>query len=62
VLIVTFIAPDMQLMFLKLHQFIDADVHSGNRRKIVGCVIAVICLGVFVLTFAASSTFLLRLV
>jgi len=40
--------------------FIDAD--NGKRKKIVGCVIASICLGVFVLTFAASSTYLLRLV
>jgi len=40
----------------------DADVHNGNRRTIVGCVIASICLGVFVLTFAASSTYFLRLV
>jgi len=40
----------------------DADVRTGNRRKIVGCIIAVICLGVFVLGFAASSTYLLRLV
>jgi len=39
--------------------FIDAD--NGNRKKIVGFVIAFICLGVFVLTFAVSSN-LFRLV
>ncbi|WJX25430.1 Carnitine O-acetyltransferase mitochondrial [Trifolium repens] len=38
---------------------IDKYVHNGNRKTIVGCVIAFICLGVFVLTFAASSTYLL---
>ncbi|CAK8533035.1 unnamed protein product [Lathyrus sativus] len=34
-------------------------VHNGNRKKIVGYVIAFICLGVFILTFAASSTYFL---
>ncbi|XP_050910192.1 cationic amino acid transporter 2, vacuolar isoform X3 [Lathyrus oleraceus] len=35
---------------------IDTFVHNGNRKETVGCVIAFICLGVFILTFAASST------
>ncbi|CAL5185593.1 unnamed protein product [Lathyrus oleraceus] len=35
---------------------IDKFVHNGNRKETVGCVIAFICLGVFILTFAASST------
>ncbi|RZC11548.1 Cationic amino acid transporter 2, vacuolar isoform B [Glycine soja] len=30
-------------------------VHEGNRRKVIGWVIAFTCLGVFVLTFAASN-------
>ncbi|CAJ1947826.1 unnamed protein product [Sphenostylis stenocarpa] len=30
-------------------------VHEGNRRKVIAWVIAVICLGVFILTFAASD-------
>ncbi|CAL5185594.1 unnamed protein product [Lathyrus oleraceus] len=38
---------------------IDTFVHNGNRKKLVGCVIAFICLGVFILTFAASSTYFL---
>lgn len=61
---VTIIVPNMQYVTFILTPifFMDADVHNGNRRAIVGCVIASICLGVFVLTFAASSTYLLRLV
>ncbi|KEH25561.1 putative amino acid/polyamine transporter I, cationic amino acid transporter [Medicago truncatula] len=43
---------------LAKHLAIENYVHNGNRRAIVGCVIASICLGVFVLTFAASSTYL----
>ncbi|XP_004489656.1 cationic amino acid transporter 2, vacuolar-like [Cicer arietinum] len=39
------------------HLAIGNYVHDGNKRKIVGFVIAFICLGVFILTFAASSTF-----
>ncbi|KOM56079.1 hypothetical protein LR48_Vigan10g197100 [Vigna angularis] len=30
-------------------------VHEGNRRKLIGWAIAVTCLGVFILTFAASN-------
>ncbi|KAL5079290.1 hypothetical protein RYX36_007711 [Vicia faba] len=38
---------------------IDTFVHIGNRKQIVGCVIAFMCLGVFILTFAAASTYFL---
>lgn len=34
-------------------------IHNGNRRKFIGWVIAFTCLGVFVLTFAASNITLL---
>ncbi|TKY46315.1 Cationic amino acid transporter 2 [Spatholobus suberectus] len=34
-------------------------VHEGNRRKVIGWVIAFTCLGVFVLTFAASNNTIL---
>ncbi|KEH25558.1 cationic amino acid transporter 2, vacuolar protein [Medicago truncatula] len=40
-------------------KYLAIDKYNGNRKKIVGCVIASICLGVFVLTFAACSAYLL---
>jgi len=40
----------------------DADVHEGNRRNVIGWAIAFTCLGVFILTFAASNKTIIRLV
>ncbi|KAF7819246.1 cationic amino acid transporter 2, vacuolar-like [Senna tora] len=37
-----------------------SDINGSNRRKIVGWIIAFTCLGVFVLTYAASDLSLLR--